>query len=195
MKNTEYSVRSKFEKLELAIKDHSLICKERLGGEIPFYVFPYKPADNYFVENEISNIKNRLSQAGLDILVIDLFQLVVNILKDRKILDRAILDESKYKKNIFFNNLTRPLDMGLHIAPAIKEIIEKNSPDAVFIKGVGSAFPILRTHNLLNNLQSLVIDMPLILFFPGTYNSHSLKLFDIMSDNYYRAFNLDYFEK
>lgn len=60
----------------------------------------------------------------------------------------------------------------------------------VFLTGVGKAYPFIRSHTILNNLHS-VVDVPLLMFFPGTYDGLSLKLFNIIKDdNYYRAFRL-----
>lgn len=61
----------------------------------------------------------------------------------------------------------------------------------MLMSGVGSAFPLLRSHNLLNNLHPVMGDTPLVVFYPGTYDGQSLSLFgQIKQDNYYRAFKL-----
>jgi hypothetical protein len=61
----------------------------------------------------------------------------------------------------------------------------------VFISGVGSTYPFVRSHGILNNLDELTVDTQIILFFPGEYNSVHLSLFGRISDeNYYRAHNL-----
>ena len=61
----------------------------------------------------------------------------------------------------------------------------------VFLTGVGKAWPIIRSHTILNNLHRIVEKQPLIMFFPGTYDGGSLMLFNYLKDdNYYRAFQL-----
>jgi len=63
--------------------------------------------------------------------------------------------------------------------------------DLVLVSGVGSVYPFLRAHTLLNNLQSVMGRTPLVLFYPGKYDGRSLKPFNrLNSDNYYRAFKL-----
>jgi hypothetical protein len=61
-------------------------------------------------------------------------------------------------------------------------------------------YPFIRSHNVLNNLQSTAKDRPTVMFFPGEY-SHALAtgaelvLFGVMRDDkYYRAFNILNFE-
>ena len=66
----------------------------------------------------------------------------------------------------------------------------------MFITGVGEVFPYIRSHTVLNNLQSTAKDQPTVMFFPGEYKHSleegaSLDLFGILHDDkYYRAFNI-----
>ena len=63
--------------------------------------------------------------------------------------------------------------------------------DMVFISGVGSVWPLLRAHSLLNSLHPLLDQTPLVLFYPGHYDGQTMSLFGkIPSNNYYRAFEL-----
>ena len=52
--------------------------------------------------------------------------------------------------------------------------------------GVGKSYPLLRSHNVLNNLHQSYLRAPVVMFFPGTYNEQELILFnEIKDDNYY----------
>ena len=63
--------------------------------------------------------------------------------------------------------------------------------DVVIITGIGRVYPYMRSHNILNNLQHVFDDIPVVLFYPGEYTGQSLTLFNEFADeNYYRAFNL-----
>ena len=67
----------------------------------------------------------------------------------------------------------------------------EQKPDMVFLTGVGAAYPLVRTHSLLNNLQPLLDSTPLVLFYPGRFNGQSLQLFgELQETPYYRAFRL-----
>ena len=74
--------------------------------------------------------------------------------------------------------------------------LETHPPDVIFIPGVGEVYPYIRSHNVLNNLQSTAKDHPTLMFFPGRYThalatGASLDLFGILHDDkYYRAFNI-----
>ena len=63
--------------------------------------------------------------------------------------------------------------------------------DLVLMDGVGSIWPLVRAHSLLNNLQPVMGDTPLVLYYPGNYDRQVLRLFGrVDSGNYYRAFRL-----
>ena len=71
----------------------------------------------------------------------------------------------------------------------IKSEVEPNK--IIIITGMGKCYGIVRGHTILNNLHSIITSNPLIMFYPGSYNGQSFKLFNkLENDNYYRAFQL-----
>ena len=88
------------------------------------------------------------------------------------------------------------LDPEAHLIPAIAGRISEAEFDVMFLSGVGEVFPYIRSHNVLNNLQSTAKDKPTVMFFPGAYthsleSGASLDLFGrLHDDKYYRAFNI-----
>ena len=75
----------------------------------------------------------------------------------------------------------------------IVRYIKNNTPGnaVVFLTGIGKCYPILRSHKVLNNLHQAFVRVPVVMFFPGTYNEQELILFnELKDDNYYRAFRL-----
>ena len=88
------------------------------------------------------------------------------------------------------------VDSEKKIAPAFAEKIENTDFDIMFITGVGEVFPFIRSHTVLNNLQSVATAHPTVMFFPGDYSysieeGASLDLFgELRDDKYYRAFNM-----
>jgi hypothetical protein len=101
-------------------------------------------------------------------------------------------EEKALPKQRLLRVLSGPLNIDNVILPEIHSRLAKTNAKIVFLTGVGAVFPIIRSHTILNNLQTLVGDLPLVMFFPGTYNNQSLVLFDkLKDDNYYRAHNLN----
>ena len=107
---------------------------------------------------------------------------------------RAI--EPDVEKEGLLELLQGVLDIKEHLVPAIGERIAQADYDVLFLSGIGEVFPYIRSHNVLNNLQSTAKDKPTVMFFPGEYRHSleqgaSLELFGLLHDDkYYRAFNI-----
>ena len=50
---------------------------------------------------------------------------------------------------------------------AIREKMDAKDFDVMFMTGVGEVFPYIRSHTVLNNLQSVAKEKPTVMFFPG----------------------------
>jgi Domain of unknown function (DUF1788) len=80
-----------------------------------------------------------------------------------------IAAEPDQDKDDFRELLQGMLDPQLHIAPAIRRSLADGEFDIFFLTGIGEVFPYIRSHNVLNNLQSVVTGKPMLMFFPGLY--------------------------
>ena len=61
--------------------------------------------------------------------------------------------------------------------------------DVIVLSGVGKVFPFMRVHALLEAMQPLFNDVPILVFYPGEFDGHYVKLFNKLKANeYYRAF-------
>lgn len=169
---------------------------EGLGNEVPFFIYPYPPEEALAVAQIKKRIKNKLSHKGIRVREINLYNLSVEILKDRGVWDRVLLAEPDQDKADFRELLQGMLDPQLHLAPAIRTRIDDGDFDILFLTGIGEVFPYIRSHNVLNNLQSVVTGKPMLMFFPGRYEQSdtlgsSLVLFGrLKDDQYYRAKNI-----
>ena len=163
-----------------------------IGNEIAFYVFDYPPEEELRIRKHIEFLVKHLPRHRKDLRIkhINLFDFAIGHLEQRELLGKA-LDLEREKGDRF---LLRQLEKILHpskFAPAFAEAAQPSRHDLVFVSGVGSVYPLLRTHALLNNLHSVMGQTPLILFYPGRYDGQSLRLFGkLKNDNYYRAFKL-----
>ncbi|WAP70919.1 DUF1788 domain-containing protein [Jiella pelagia] len=139
---------------------------------------------------------NRLSHAQVRVLDLDLYDLALGILAERGILDEVLEIEAETDKSELKELLQGVLDPHDHLIPKIGEAISATPHDVIFLSGVGEVYPYIRSHNVLNNLQSTAKDRPTVLFFPGRYThalatGASLDLFGLLHDDkYYRAFNI-----
>jgi hypothetical protein len=163
-----------------------------IGNEIAFYIFDYPPEDELRVREHVAHLLEHIprQKPGLRVKHVNLFEFVLDHLGRRKLLDKAI----KMQRDKGDGPLLRELEKVLHpekLAPVFAEAAQPGKHDLVLVSGVGSAWPLLRTHTLLNNLHTVMGQTPLVLFYPGRYDGQSLRLFGKMrNNNYYRAFRL-----
>lgn len=138
----------------------------------------------------------RIAHAGTTVLDLSLYDLSLGILEERGILDQVLEIEPDTDKTELRELLQSVLDPKANLIPKIGEAIETFPHDVIFLSGVGEVYPYIRSHNVLNNLQSTAKDKPTVLFFPGSYThalatGASLDLFSrLHDDKYYRAFNI-----
>jgi hypothetical protein len=182
----------KFDHIHKVISSEKFLKIEALGGEIPFWISAYNPKQEVDIEKEIKNLQRRLDNEGIYTLLIDLFELSMKIADDAIGLDKIFEIEKRKKKESFKSALQSTINIHERLIPRIKQQVEKSNPKALLINGVGKVFPYIRSHNVLNNLQSAIKGIPTVMFFPGKYNGQSLELFGLLKDdNYYRAFDID----
>lgn len=163
-----------------------------IGNEIAFYIFDYPPEHELRVREHIHFLLDHIpkQKPGIRLQHINLFDFIVDYLHSRKLLDKA-LDMQRQKGD---EALKKALSGPLHenkLASVFAEIAQPAQHDLVLISGVGSVWPLLRSHALLNNLHPVMGQTPLVLFYPGRYDGQSLRLFGkLKNSNYYRAFKL-----
>jgi hypothetical protein len=129
-------------------------------------------------------------------LEINLYDTSIELLRRRGIWDQILEMETEVAKDEIKELLQGVLDPEAHLIPEIAVRMQQTEFDVMFITGVGEVFPYIRSHNVLNNLQSTAKDQPTVMFFPGAYthsleHGASLDLFGrLHDDKYYRAFNI-----
>jgi len=169
------------------ISSPELLTNKGLGNEIGFYIFDYPPEKELEVRRHLDRI---LEETSLKIAKVDLFRLIIDYLKDQQMLEASFeMQQTEGDKELLsaFHGVIE----GEVLAPLIARAAQPEKQDLVIITGIGNSYPLIRTHDLLNNLQSLMKDKPLVVFYPGKYTGQTLSLFGQLKDqNYYRAFRL-----
>lgn len=164
---------------------------EGLSGEVPFWIAPYDIQLQDAADVELEHLINNLTNRGIEVLLLDLFEISVHIIDSNIGLDKIFQVEKKKNKDKFKKALQSILNLQERFIPYIEERVKQSNAKVLMLKGVGSVYPFIRSHNVLNNLQSAITEIPTLMFFPGEYNGKALSLFgDFKDDNYYRAFNI-----
>lgn len=159
------------------------------SNEVHFYIFDYSPEFELIVRQHIKNLRNKL-QPEFVISQIDLFDLAIDVLRSRNLLETAIKMHKEKGDKPFLQALSALLKAE-KIADVFIEKLSNDKSDMIFVTGVGSVFPLVRSHLLLNNLQSKMLEVPLVLFYPGSFDGQFLTLFNkLKNKDYYRAFRI-----
>ena len=179
------------------LKSERFLKMQGLGKEVAHFVYDYDPTWALDVAQAKKRIKTKLeTEEGIKVFEINLYDLCVELLKERNVWDRILAAEPSMDKPDFLKMLQNMLDPQMHLAPAIKARINKETFQILFLTGVGEIFPFVRSHTVLNNLQTVVSDWPMLMFFPGKYDvsatqGSALVLFGQLKDDYfYRAMRI-----
>lgn len=178
------------------IASQRFLKNEGLNNEVPFHICPFEPDISQDMSHAIKQLKNELRDKDVGVLEINLYDLVIEILKDEGDWEWLMEKETSLSRNELKEELQGILDTESVLIPAIVTKMKAASYDVIFISGVGEVFPYIRSHNILNNLQRVAKEQPTLMFFPGKYqhslaSGASLRLFDKLTDDkYYRAFNI-----
>lgn len=192
----ERPIHERYDHLLATIGSERFLKMLGLGNEVPFFICPFRPQEFNEMSRLYGQLVNTLRNKGIRVLKINLYDLTIELLKARGIWDRVIETEESLSKEELKELLQGVLDPEKHLIPAIAQKMARQEFDVMFITGVGEVFPYIRSHTVLNNLQSTAKDRPTVMFFPGEYKHSleegaSLDLFGrLHDDKYYRAFNI-----
>lgn len=176
------------------IMDRRFRENKGLGNEIGFYIFDYDPRDELIVREHIAFLIQKVNTDGSEIFIkeFDLFEIILDVLSGKGYLDKLMAMEQEKGTAAILTPLKKTLRLTQQNDLIVEHIRSNTQPNnIVFLTGVGKTWPVIRSHSILNALHAVIEDVPLIMFYPGTYSGQDLHLFDEISDqNYYRAFKL-----
>ena len=202
---------NRFDHLVRVIGSERFLLMRGLNNDLPFYICEYRAGEATEMQrlqrqliNTLQNLSvPALSGRGVKVLDINLYDLCIELLKARegsaagsRLWDEILAVEADTEKDGLLELLQNVLSIKEYLIPAIAERLQQTEFDVLFLSGIGEIFPYIRSHNVLNNLQSTAKTKPTVLFFPGEYRHSleqgaSLELFGLLHDDkYYRAFNI-----
>lgn len=186
------SLTERLDEILSRITSDDFLKAKGLGNEIAFFIFDYPPEGELEVRQHICFLLEQIPKRKPHIRLkhINLFEFVVDHLRGRNLLEKTF-ELQKQKGDEFVHKQLQKVLHPEKLAPLFAKAVQPQDQDLVLVSGVGSVWPLLRTHSLLNNLHPIMGQTPLLMFYPGRYDQKSLQLFNkIKSDNYYRAFRL-----
>ncbi len=186
--------KERLDKIWDRISDEDFLANRGVANEVRYYVFDYDPSDELIIRNKIKSLKkqNNPGADGFQIIEFDIYEMVLQILEEKGYLDKCIQFEEQKGMDYLYTAITKTLRLTNDDNLIVNRIVQNTPSNAVvFLTGVGKVFPFVRSHNILNNLHQVMDNVPVVMFYPGSWNGQSLSLFGTIVDgNYYRAFPL-----
>ncbi len=168
--------------------DEVFLSNKGLSNEVGIHVFCYDPKDEMIVRSFIADLISAGNQP-FRLIECDLYKIFLQICEEKRIL-KSIPNMEKKKGS---EGLLKQLQKAVSPETFVEKM--KYEPhrhgDILLITGVGKVYPFMRSHNILDNIQHIFSDIPVVMLYPGAFDGQTLSLFDEFNDgNYYRAFNM-----
>lgn len=189
----ERSLNDRFIELEDRMISVEALTKYGTANDMKFYIFDYDPKDEYAVRGETKKLEARNS----NIIEFDLYEMMLSIIDEQGYMQDVMEAEKEYDKEHLLSEIFQPI---LSVEEDNNEFLEKfkavedDGTKIILVTGVGKSYPVIRSHTILNNLQNIFKRNPVVMMYPGRYETKkamTLRLFDRLDDdNYYRAFPL-----
>lgn len=192
--NTQQELAERLDAIRERLDNDDFLNNRGLGNEIGFYIFDYPPQFELMVRDYLALLVGRMAKQGRRFVHLNLFDEMLAMLQERKLLDKAFELEKKKGIDELAKALKGPLEQG-RVAQHLVKKMDPSAQEFVLLSGLGQCWPLLRGHSLLNALHAHMGETPLVLFYPGRYNGLELYPFDldtaeVAPANYYRAFQL-----
>ncbi len=180
---------SRLEKIDDRISEDSFLANKGLSNEVGIHVFCYDPQDEIIVRTFFDKLIKGSSDKKYNLVERDLYRIFMEICDEKRITASIQkMEESKGKE---------VLKSKLENVATPEAFVEKlkyephNYGDILLLTGIGKVYPFMRAHKILDNIQHVFADIPILMLYPGKWDGQTLELFGKFEDgNYYRAFNL-----
>lgn len=182
-------IKQELDRIKGRISDPGFLSNKGLSNEVGIHVFCYDPKDEIVVRDYIRRLKAE-ANTPYRIIECDLYEIFLSLLEDKRVLRSVQGVEEKRGKDYLLSQLQKiatpeALLARMDYSPHVK------GQDVLFMTGIGKIHPFMRSHKMLDSMQHLFEDIPIVMFYPGSFNGQTLILFnEFLDGHYYRAFNL-----
>jgi hypothetical protein len=181
-------IKQELDRIKGRIADPVFLANKGLSNEVGIHVFKYAPEHELIVREYIERLV-AMPTDDYRIIECDMYRILLEILEEERILDDLPDFEENEGKDELLVALQAVATPEAFLAKMKYEPHQRG--DVLFLTGVGTVYPFMRSHKMLDSMQQVFSDIPIVMFYPGEFNGQSLILFDKFHDgNYYRAFNL-----
>lgn len=181
-------IRKNLDTVRERFSDDVFLSNKGLSNEVGIHVFCYEPNEEMIVREYFGNLKDQ-GDLPFRLIECDLYKIFLQICEEKRILKTIPAMEKKKGSEELLKQLQKIASPEVFIQHMQYEPHQHG--DILLITGVGKVYPFMRSHNILDNIQHLFSDIPVVMLYPGKFNGQELSLFDEFHEgNYYRAFNM-----
>lgn len=181
------NITERLDNLKKTIQEDDFLQGKGLSNEVNIRMFCYNVKEEMAVRYFTEHLSNY--DLTCNVQIVDLYETFLSICEDKRILDRIPQLEQRKGKDYLEKQLGKICDADAFAKKIINEF--DSDKDLLIVVGIGKVFPFMRVHALLSTLQNYLNDKPIVVFYPGTFDGHYVKLFNMLKANeYYRAFNM-----
>lgn len=175
-------------KVSARLSEEAFLTNKGLSNEVGIHVFCYDPKDEQTVMTYFELLKKK-TEVPYRLVECDLYKIFLSICEEKRILNSIPAMEEKKGKDYLLEQLQKIAMPEAFVEKMTYEPHEKG--DVLLITGVGKVYPFMRSHKILDNIQHIFADIPVLMLYPGTFDGQDLVLFgEFLDGHYYRAFNL-----
>ena len=181
-------IKNDLDRIKERLSDANFLANKGLSNEVGIHVFCYDPKYELIVRDFIKRLTENQTGA-FRVIECDMYRIFLEILTDKRVIGTVAGLEEKKGKDYLLTQLQKIATPENFLNKMKYEPHEHG--DVLFLTGVGEVYPFMRSHIMLNAMQQVFADIPVVMFYPGSFNGQDLSLFEKFFDgHYYRAFNL-----
>ena len=182
------NVMTNLNKVSARLSEEAFLQNKGLSNEVGIHVFCYDPKDELTVRTYFEMLK-AARDVPYRLVERDLYKIFLRICEEKHILKSIPNMEERKGKEYLFEQLQKVATPEAFVEKM--KYIPHEKGDVLLITGVGKVYPFMRSHKILDNIQHIFSDMPILMLYPGKFNGQDLNLFGKFLDgHYYKAFNL-----
>lgn len=168
------STYERLEQMEKRVNQAGFTQPKGIGSDIPHFVLDYPPEEELQVR---VYLKNMLKRTKVNIQEVNLFEFLLSFFEEGELEELYEVAEEEGLRGL--NDVIETILNESNTM--IRQFKDKTEDaDLIFITGVGTAHPFLRSSQLLKAISSKGYKKPIVLFYPGEFTGLRLKLFGIL---------------
>ncbi len=187
IKERTSNIKERLDRLRETIQKPEFLEGKGLSKEVNIRLFCYDPADEMTVRWFIEQIQTDQSLKCRPV-VCNLYEIFLELCDDfasaEEMAEIEEVDGSSFLLGEFQDNFT-PRDYVRKMRYDLGKV-----EDVLLLTGIGTVFPFMQIHSLLETMQGVYDDVPIIVFYPGKFDGRQIQLFGKLEPNpHYRSFN------